>query len=214
MHRGSLRQVLNSTESWSEFTSAMKHQLLCDISDGMQFLHEQEVFHRDLKSHNVLITDDRRAVLTDFGLSKTASTISGMTNTRSVFNGGTLAWTAPEVLNARTGETCFSAKSDSYSFGVVQWEVLCGNNSSSTETGGPLPWAGLTFIQIITAVSRGERPIVPVEYVDDSNVLAAAVHVAIMTECFRGDPSERPSFLEIGEQLAAAAAALASVTTM
>jgi serine/threonine protein kinase len=191
----------------------MKHQLLCDISSGMQFLHDQEVFHRDLKSHNVLITDDRRAVLTDFGLSKAASTISGMTNTRSAFNGGTLAWTAVEVLNARTGETCFSAKSDSYSFGVVQWEVLCGRNnnknssSSNTETGGggPLPWAGLTFIQIITAVSRGERPVVPSEYVDDSNVLAAATHVAVMRQCFKEDPSERPSFVEISQQLAVAA---------
>jgi serine/threonine protein kinase len=211
MHRGSLRQVLNSTESWSEFAPKMKHQLLCDISDGMQFLHNQDVFHRDLKSHNVLITDDRRAVLTDFGLSKTATTISGMTNTRSAFNGGTLAWTAVEVLNARRGVSAFSDKSDVYSFGVVQWEVLCGvmpitDTNNSKETGN-LPWHGMTHIEIITAVSRGERPEVPVEYVVDSNVLAAAAHIAIMTQCFKGDPSERPSFVEIGEQLALAAAA-------
>jgi serine/threonine protein kinase len=213
MHRGSLRQALNSTESWSEFTPKMKHQLLCDISDGMQFLHDQDVFHRDLKSHNVLITDDRRAVLTVFGLSKTATTISGMTNTASTFNGGTLAWTAPEVLNARRGVSAFSAKSDVYSFGVVQWEVLCGimpitDTSSSRETGN-LPWHGMTLKEIITAVFRGERPEVPVEYVDDTNVLAATAHVAVMTQCFKEDPNERPNFGEIGQQLAAAAAAAA-----
>ena len=117
MHRGSLRQVLNSTESWSEFTPVMKHQLLCDISDGMQFLHDQEVFHRDLKSHNVLITDDHRAVLTDFGLSKTATTISGMTNTKSSFGGGTLAWTAPEIFASKRGASQYTVKSDVYSFG-------------------------------------------------------------------------------------------------
>jgi serine/threonine protein kinase len=220
MHRGSLRQVLNSTESWSEFTPVMKHQLLCDISDGMQFLHDQEVFHRDLKSHNVLITDDHRAVLTDFGLSKTATTISGMTNTKSSFAGGTLAWTAPEVLNARRGVSCFTAKSDVYSFGVVQWEVLCGvmptTDSNSINNGGSkaignLPWHGMTFLEIITAVvSRGERPEVPAEYVNDSNVTAAAAHVAIMTQCFKGDATERPSFVEVGQQLAAAAAVAVS----
>jgi serine/threonine protein kinase len=214
MHRGSLRQVLNSTDSWSVFTPKMKHQLLCDISDGMQFLHDQEVFHRDLKSHNVLITDDCRAVLADFGLSKTATTISGMTNTRSAFNGGTLAWTAPEVLNARRGVAAFTAKSDVYSFGVVQWEVLCGDlpatdkHNSSKETGN-LPWHGMTFLEIMTAVvSRGERPDVPAQCVDDSNVFAAAAHIAIMTQCFRGDPNERPSFIEIRQKLAAAAAAV------
>ena len=44
-------------------------------------------------SHNVLITDDDRAVLTDFGLCKTASTVSGMGTTKSLFQGGTLCWT-------------------------------------------------------------------------------------------------------------------------
>jgi serine/threonine protein kinase len=74
----------------------------------------------------VLITDDFRAVLTDFGLSKTSSTISGMTNTKSVFNGGTLAWTAPEIFNARRGLSNYSAKSDVYSYGIVIYEVLSG----------------------------------------------------------------------------------------
>jgi serine/threonine protein kinase len=95
MHRGSLRGVLNTPEQWQQYTPLMRHQILCDVAEGMAYLHTQDTFHRDLKSHNVLITDKFRAVLTDFGLSRTASSISGMTNTRSVFNGGTLAWTAP-----------------------------------------------------------------------------------------------------------------------
>eukprot|EP00953_Heterococcus_sp_UTEX-ZZ885_P001942 1559-Heterococcus_DN1.PRE.3 len=54
-------------------------------------------------SHNVLIDDDGRALLTDFGLSKTESTISGSATTKSLFNGGTLAWTAPEIFNVVKG---------------------------------------------------------------------------------------------------------------
>jgi serine/threonine protein kinase len=77
-------------------------------------------------SHNVLITDDCRAVLTDFGLSKTASTISGMTSTKSSFSGGTLAWTAPEIFNETDANSSFTAKSDVYSYGILIYEVLSG----------------------------------------------------------------------------------------
>jgi eukaryotic-like serine/threonine-protein kinase len=77
-------------------------------------------------SHNVLITDDCRAVLTDFGLSKTASTISGMTSTKSSFSGGTLAWTAPEIFNETDANSGFTAKSDVYSYGILIYEVLSG----------------------------------------------------------------------------------------
>jgi serine/threonine protein kinase len=71
-------------------------------------------------SHNVLIDDDGRALLTDFGLSKTEGTISTSSTTKSLFHGGTLAWTAPELFNAVRGQTCtqlFTAKSDVYSYG-------------------------------------------------------------------------------------------------
>jgi serine/threonine protein kinase len=121
MQRGSLRSVLNAADQWQQYTPVMRHQILCDIAEGMAYLHDQDVFHRDLKSHNVLITDDCRAVLTDFGLSKTATTISGMTNTKSSFGGGTLAWTAPEIFASKRGMSQYTVKSDVYSYG----ESLC-----------------------------------------------------------------------------------------
>jgi serine/threonine protein kinase len=49
MERGSLRKILNASFSWQEFTPSMRHQILADIAEGMQYLHEQQVFHRDLK---------------------------------------------------------------------------------------------------------------------------------------------------------------------
>jgi serine/threonine protein kinase len=87
-----------------------------------------------ITSHNVLITDDRRAVLTDFGLSRTASTISTMTNSKSSYSGGTLAWTAPEIFNETAAVSNFTAKSDVYSYGILIYEVLSG------AYGGSMPW--------------------------------------------------------------------------
>ena len=60
--------------------------------------------HRDIKSHNVLVTDDGRGKLADFGLSKTAHSISSVTKTMTTERvQGTLAWAAPERFERARG---------------------------------------------------------------------------------------------------------------
>jgi serine/threonine protein kinase len=54
--RGSLRSILNSSEQWQEYTPVARHQILYDIAVGMAYLHEQNVFHRDLKRYCYLYT--------------------------------------------------------------------------------------------------------------------------------------------------------------
>jgi serine/threonine protein kinase len=51
MERGSLRNILNVSFSWKEFTPSLRHQILVDIAQGMQYVHDQQVFHRDLKRY-------------------------------------------------------------------------------------------------------------------------------------------------------------------
>ena len=72
----------------------------------MGYLHSFGIIHRDLKSPNVLVTEDWMTKLTDYGSSRIMSQI--MTQ-----NAGTLAWSAPEVLMSDT----YSEKADVYSFG-------------------------------------------------------------------------------------------------
>jgi serine/threonine protein kinase len=112
-------------------------------------VHTCYVLHKHMNSHNVLITDERRAVLTDFGLSRTASTITSMTSsTKSSFSGGTLAWTAPEIFNETDATSNFTASSDVYSYGVLIYEVLSGacpvsQNSGIRNSGtdaSSIPW--------------------------------------------------------------------------
>ena len=49
MELGSLRTQLDSPEMWAQFTPAMRDQVIMDVAEGMAFLHERNVFHRDLK---------------------------------------------------------------------------------------------------------------------------------------------------------------------
>jgi tetratricopeptide (TPR) repeat protein/regulation of enolase protein 1 (concanavalin A-like superfamily) len=94
-------------------TIEVKIDYLVQLGQALAYLHRQGLLHRDLKSENVLVANNRIRVL-DFGL----STSSGVTKDRS----GTLAYMAPEVF--RTGEVTESA--DLYAWGVLAFKVFAG----------------------------------------------------------------------------------------
>jgi serine/threonine protein kinase len=75
MSGGSLFNALHSKQ---EINWPTRYRITADIAKGLAFLHESKILHRDLKSFNVLLSEDWHAKLTDFGLSKikteTAST--------------------------------------------------------------------------------------------------------------------------------------------
>ena len=79
--------------------------------------HSTGVVHRDLKPENVLLSDDGRIKVTDFGL---ARELSASTDTGSLV--GTVAYLAPEVIRRGKAET----PSDVYSFGIMLFEMLTG----------------------------------------------------------------------------------------
>lgn len=79
--------------------------------------HSSGVVHRDLKPENVLLSDDGRIKVTDFGL---ARELSANTDTGSLV--GTVAYLAPEVIRRGKAET----PSDIYSFGIMLFEMLTG----------------------------------------------------------------------------------------
>lgn len=90
---GSLRQYLHSTGG--PLAHALQTAFLHDIATGMSFLHSEGILHRDLKSANVLMFDNGRLKLCDFGLSK----IKAESSTRSKGGAaGTAQWMAPEVM--------------------------------------------------------------------------------------------------------------------
>ncbi|WZL74790.1 Stk1 family PASTA domain-containing Ser/Thr kinase [Clostridiaceae bacterium 35-E11] len=89
------------------------------IALALQHAHNNHIVHRDIKPHNILITDDGRVKVTDFGIAR-AVTSSTVTNTGNVI--GSVHYFSPE--QARGGY--IDEKSDLYSLGIVLYEMATG----------------------------------------------------------------------------------------
>jgi serine/threonine-protein kinase CTR1 len=158
----------------------LQKKIANDIVCGMYYLVSchPPIYHRDLKSHNILLDSALRAKITDFGLSKVKTE-----SLSSLSRVGTPQWSAPEVLDSDAEQVDYE-KADVFSFGVVLWELVTGN----------IPWKGLRPDQVISAVAfKGKRLEVP------DNVDPAMKD--IMTRCWKQNPQERYTFKEVLDQL-------------
>ena len=97
------------------------------IASALEIAHKNNVIHRDIKPHNIIITEDGIAKVTDFGIAKA---VSNSTITAFGTTIGSVHYFSPE--HARGGYT--DAKSDLYSLGVVMYEMLTGRLPFDADT--------------------------------------------------------------------------------
>eukprot|EP00250_Pteridium_aquilinum_P019241 c24360_g1_i1 orf=593-3931(+) len=181
MVNGSLKQALQKKD---RALNRRKRLLIAmDAAFGMEYLHKKNVVHFDLKCENLLVNlrDLQRPIckVGDLGLSKVKqqTMISGGVR-------GTLPWMAPELLNGSS--SLVSEKVDVFSFGIVLWELLTGEE----------PYATMHYGAIIGGiVTNTLRPLVPSWCDPDWK--------SLMEACWAADPAERPTFSEIASSLRA-----------
>ncbi|PBK98518.1 kinase-like protein [Armillaria gallica] len=185
MVNGSLRQYLSNT------ANPDRHRLGLDITRGMDYLHKMSIVHGDLKGDNILISDDHRAVIADFGISFVmgATTFGTSSSSRK---GGTVRWQAPEVLNGNPNS--FSA--DIYSLACVYFEVFDGS----------MPWSDLTDGAVIMKVYFHKKRLARPRYLSETDLWWD-----LMVQCWAHQPSDRPTLQYLMESLHATNDALTPV---
>ncbi|KAI9233818.1 MAG: kinase-like domain-containing protein [Podila humilis] len=95
-----------------------KYRLAWEIASGLDFIHRENIFHTDLHSRNILIDTGGKALITDFGLSKSVNKTI-YTTKAGLF--GVVPYVAPERMQNPT--YTYNAKCDIYSLGVIFWEL-------------------------------------------------------------------------------------------
>ncbi|GJJ12478.1 hypothetical protein Clacol_006720 [Clathrus columnatus] len=123
-------------------------KVLVEVAEGLCYLHEyiQPIVHGDIRAGNILMSDDGRPCLSDFGLSSVLRQ-EGLTATTE--HAGSLAWMSPELLQAQAIPAIPTTYSDVWAYAMTVLEVMTGRRPYS-----PIE-APATLIENI---SHGELP--------------------------------------------------------
>ncbi len=137
-------------------------QIGADVSDALDAAHRAGIIHRDVKPANILLCDDARVMVADFGIAKVRDD-TDLTNTGTML--GTVKYLAPEQVESAPVD----ARTDIYALGVVLYEALAGRP----------PFMGDTAAA--TALARLHQTPTPIDQLrpDIPPALAAAVMRAL-----------------------------------
>lgn len=108
------------------------------LAEALAAAHDEDVVHRDLKPANIIVTDDDRAFITDFGIAR-STVATGMTQIGHVL--GTPEYLSPEQASGDEVD----GRSDIYALGLVIYKMLTGD----------LPFAGGTYEEVIAQHTTG-----------------------------------------------------------
>ncbi|GAC1383091.1 MAG: hypothetical protein NVS4B7_04840 [Ktedonobacteraceae bacterium] len=103
-------------------------QTLKEIALALDYVHQQGIVHRDIKSSNVLLDVQGHCYLSDFGIARTSTDVTQLTTTGNVL--GTVDYVAPELFEVNRRA---DARSDLYSLGVLLFEMVTGQLPFSAE---------------------------------------------------------------------------------
>ena len=195
---GTLSHYVNGQTPEFPLTWDMRLRIATEIAGALFYLHSAAstpIYHRDIKSANILLDDKYRAKVADFGTSRSITVDQTHLTTSKVH--GTFGYLDPEYFRSNQ----FTEKSDVYSFGVVLAELLTSEKAiSSTRTQEPRSLA-MYFIQSVEQNNLFD--------IIDSQILKegkkediiAVANLAI--RCLNLNGKKRPTMKEVAMELEA-----------
>ncbi|XP_046903658.1 ephrin type-A receptor 6-like [Hypomesus transpacificus] len=173
MENGSLDSFLRKHDG--HFTVIQLVGMLRGIASGMKYLSDMGYVHRDLAARNILVNSNLVCKVSDFGLSRVLEDDPEAAYTTT---GGKIPirWTAPEAISYRK----FSSASDTWSYGIVMWEVM---------SYGERPYWEMSNQDVILSIEEGYRLPAPMG-------CPVALH-QLMLHCWQKERSHRPKFTDV-----------------
>jgi len=146
----------------------LKYSIAKDIAKGLSYLHKKKIIHGDLRSTTILITDEKKAKLSEYGIYDIIyPKFSGYGKE------GSFRYMAPELIKSMDSER--NEQTDIYSFGMVMWEL--GTHK--------IPFEDSTDFQIFPLLFQNQKEIVSPETHPNLNIL--------IEKCWETEPSKRPT---------------------
>lgn len=168
--KDSLRSVLNK---YKRFEENMIRLYTRQILQGLEYLHQQNTVHRDIKCSNILVYPNGQVKLADFGVAKQMS--------QSLANSckGTLLYMAPEMIEPTADSRRYGLAVDIWSLGCTIIEMADGKG----------PWSHLKGFSFFFKVSQGELPPIPDHLSSDAK--------DFIRRCLKWKPEERANVSEL-----------------
>jgi serine/threonine protein kinase len=194
MMGGSLFHLLQDESQ--ELPWELRYHLAYEIAEGLWSLHSQEILHRDLKSLNVLLDEEKHAKITDFGFSRLRGQVTSMAPS-SKHSLGTPAYKSPELVTQDLADSDsdeegaaevskktapYTPYSDVYAYGVILWKI------ATRQT----PFAGQEPIKVYKKIAKGKHEKIPAD--------CPPKFAALIKKCWAMKPGQRPRTDEIVAQ--------------
>uniref|UniRef100_UPI00398ED382 proto-oncogene serine/threonine-protein kinase mos n=1 Tax=Pristiophorus japonicus TaxID=55135 RepID=UPI00398ED382 len=163
-----------------------------DIVSGLSFLHSHSIVHLDLKPANVLITEEGRCKIGDFGCSHKLASDNDLTpNVQLRHLAGTYTHRAPELLRGCSA----TLKADIYSFAITLWQMMSRDQ----------PYSGDRQCVMYAVVAYNRRPSFSAIFNESSmgRKIRSVIH-----HCWEVEPNGRPNAKQLLESINSLAAQL------
>ncbi|XP_059159292.1 mitogen-activated protein kinase kinase kinase 2-like [Physella acuta] len=173
MQKGTLSKYIKDKNGLSELKTCLFTK---QILEGLLYLHSKNILHLDIKGNNILLEDEDKVKLSDFGLSK----IIKMGQDLSSISGGTSRYMAPEVITSELENEYFS-RADIWSVGCTVVEMITMKS----------PSASVESQCVLFRVGTKKKPVLKLPEHTSKELRE------FLDKCFTVDFKERPSAEEL-----------------
>jgi len=155
-----------------------------DVASGMNYMSGRNFVHRDLAARNILVDENLRCKVSDFGMSRLLAKSKYYYYMQNAGEGAgqfPLRWSAPEVLISGR----FTSASDVWSFGMLVYEIL---------TRAAYPFSGCANLRVIEVLSNSCDEVVMSRYMRKPFGCSRHLYQELVLPCWRASAAARPSF--------------------